>query len=65
MLEGLLNENNSSRYVFPPKKPRGKGVHIQSNLKSKDFEDITSFMRRIEPSDVKENLLTKSDKENL
>ena len=48
VLEGLLNENNSSRYgvhVFPPKKPRGKGVHIQSNLRSKDFEDIASFMR--------------------
>ena len=48
VLEGLLNENNSSRYgvhVFPPKKPRGKGAHIQSNLRSKDFEDIASFMR--------------------
>jgi hypothetical protein len=47
VLEGLLNENNSSCYgvhVFPPKKPRGKGVHIHSNLRSKDFEDIASFM---------------------
>ena len=68
VLEDLLNENNSSRYgvhVFPPKKPRGKGVHIQSNLRSKDFEDIDSFVRWIEPSDVKENPWTKSDKENL
>jgi hypothetical protein len=55
----LLNERNSSHYgahVFPPKKQRGKGVHIQSNLRSKDFEDIAIFMRLIEPSNVKENL---------
>jgi hypothetical protein len=48
VLEGLLNENNSSLYgvhVFPPKKPRGKGVHIQSNRRSKDFEDIAIFVR--------------------
>ena len=45
MLEGLLNETNSSRFgahVFDPRKPRGKGVYIQSNLRSKDFEDIAS-----------------------
>jgi hypothetical protein len=47
VLEGLLNEN-SSRYgvhVFPPKKPKGKEVHIQSNQRSKDFEDIDIFVR--------------------
>jgi hypothetical protein len=45
VLEGSLNENNSSHYgvhVFPP---RGKGVHIQSNLRSKDLKDIVNFMR--------------------
>jgi hypothetical protein len=47
VLEGLLNENNSSRYgvhVFPIKKPRGKGVHNQSNQRSKDFEEIAIFV---------------------
>ena len=28
------------KIIPPSKKPRGKGVHIQSNLRSKDFEDI-------------------------
>jgi hypothetical protein len=58
VLQGLLNENISSCYgvhLFPPKKSRGQGVHIQSNLRSKGFEDISGFMRRIEPSDLKEN----------
>ena len=45
VLECLLNANNSSRYVFPPMKPRGNGVHIQSNRRSKDFEDIAIFVR--------------------
>jgi hypothetical protein len=48
VLEGLLNENNSSCYgvhVVPSEKPRGKGVYIQSNLRSKDFEDIAIFVR--------------------
>jgi hypothetical protein len=48
----LLNERNSSHYGAQ----RGKGIHIQSNLRSKDFEDIAIFMRLIEPSNVKENL---------
>jgi hypothetical protein len=48
VLEGLLNENNFFRYgvpVFPPKKPIRKRLHIQLNLRSKDFEDIANFMR--------------------
>ena len=34
VLKRLLNENNSFRYgvhIFSPKKPKGNGVHIQSN----------------------------------
>ena len=33
------------RHAFLPKKPRGKGDHIQSNQRSKDFEEIAIYMR--------------------
>ena len=50
MLEGLLNEKNSSCYgthVFLSKKPRGEWVYNQSNLRSKDFEDIAIFLGQL------------------
>ena len=48
MPEGLLNKKDppsQGSHVMYPKKLRGKEVHIQSNMRSNDFEDIAIFMR--------------------